>query len=426
MSSKTVAASRDKTAEAPESQVEATTGQTLRQGPRPLPLHLTIAALTWGSSLAALPSLKNGWTSWRPSARHEVDEVLKQIRAADPEALQQAVEGEILSRSLALLNGILAYRNHTYRRTLPPGQLVWREGTTELHDFGGQPKEPVVLLIPSLVNRSYILDLSRRRSLVRWLKAEGFHCLLVDWGQPGSDERDFGLTDYIAGRLDAILDLVLAKQGRPPVLIGYCMGGLLALALALRRQRDVSGLALLATPWDFHACRPRFSELGWRSVASIIDTYGELPADVIQALFLAGDPHLAIRKFIAFGRKETKGRAAEDFIALEDWLNDGVPLAAKVARECITDWYLQNQPVEGRWRIAGRVVDAGQMRLPSYAVIPAQDRIVPPASAAALARAIPGCQVTYPPLGHIGMVASRAAREQAWHPLAGWIRGVPR
>ncbi len=426
MPNKAAAASGENTAETPEDQVQAATQQTLRQGPRPLPLHLTIAALTWGSSLAALPALKNGSPHWRPSAKSQADKILSQIRAADPCVLRQAVEGEILSRSLALLNGILAYRNHPYKRALPPGQIVWRDGTTELHDFGGEAKTPPLLFIPSLVNRSYILDLSRRRSLVRWLKAEGFHCLLVDWGQPGPDERDFGLTDYVAGRLDAILDVVLSRHGRPPLLVGYCMGGLLALSVALRRQRDISGLALLATPWDFHACRPRFSELGWRSVASIIDAYGELPADVIQALFLAGDPHLAIRKFIAFGRNETTGRAAEDFIALEDWLNDGVPLAAKVARECIMDWYLQNQPANGRWRIAGRKVDASQVHLPSYAVIPAQDRIVPPASAAALARAIPGCQVTYPPLGHIGMVASRAAREQAWRPLAEWIKGVSR
>ena len=106
-----------------------------------------------------------------------------------------------------------------------------------------------VLFVPSLVNRAYVLDLTPERSLMRWLPGQGFRTLLLDWGWPGEAERHFTLTDYVAGRLERAL---MAAPG-PVVLAGYCMGGLLALAAALRRPDRVRALALLATPWDFHA-----------------------------------------------------------------------------------------------------------------------------------------------------------------------------
>src|SRR5690606_9100699 len=110
-----------------------------------------------------------------------------------------------------------------------------------------------VLVVPSLINRAYVLDLTAERSLLRWLARQGLRPLLLDWGRPGAEERAFTLTDYVTGRLSRALDATLAEAKAPPVVVGYCMGGLLALGLALARQRALTGLALLATPWDFHA-----------------------------------------------------------------------------------------------------------------------------------------------------------------------------
>ena len=86
--------------------------------------------------------------------------------------------------------------------------MAWRHGTTRLLDYGaaGAPVGALPLLvIPSLINRAYVLDLSERASLMRWLAApgegRGFRPFLVDWGAPGTGERRFDLTRYIAGRL---------------------------------------------------------------------------------------------------------------------------------------------------------------------------------------------------------------------------------
>jgi polyhydroxyalkanoate synthase len=312
--------------------------------------------------------------------------------------------------------------------------VLWREGTTRLLDYGAAPAHgaapaapahaPPVLVVPSLINRGYILDLSAERSFLRWLAGQGLRPFLVDWDRPGPEERDFTLTDYIAGRLEGALDAVLAETGQQPAVIGYCMGGLLALALALRRPDDVSGLALLATPWDFHADTSGQGALAAAALpglAPLMEAYGELPVDIIQGLFAGLDPQLVLRKFLAFARLDPDSPRAAAFVALEDWLNDGVALSAPVARECLGGWYGDNTPARGTWRVAGEVIDPRRLALPSLCLIPAQDRIVPPASAQALAGALAGTEILRPRLGHIGMMVSAGAEDQVWRPLADWL-----
>ncbi|MBM3573034.1 MAG: alpha/beta hydrolase, partial [Alphaproteobacteria bacterium] len=227
---------------------------TRRLGPRPLPLHLAVAASTWLSSSAALPVLKNGWPLWKPALRAAGAELQRSLQSVDNGAFQRAVARELTRRTDDFRAGVQAYRRHPYRRPAIDPPVVWRDGTTRLLDYGvGQAGAPI-LIVPSLINRFYILDLSERLSLARYLADRGLRPFVVDWDRPGPVERTFTLTDYIAGRLDQALDHVAALGARRrPLLLGYCMGGLLALALAERRRRDIAGLALLATPWDFHA-----------------------------------------------------------------------------------------------------------------------------------------------------------------------------
>ena len=316
------------------------------------------------------------------------------------------------------------YRDHPYRRDLVDPPVLWQDGSVRLLDYGPEGGSPV-LFVPSLINRAYILDLSRRRSLLRWMAREtGLRPLLLDWGTPGERERAYDLTAYITGPLEDALDTTCALAGRTAPLVGYCMGGLLTLALAARRPGDVSGLALLATPWHFHTERVVQAEALARAVeaaAPLFDAHGELPVDVIQSMFTALDPFLVTRKFVKFAGMDPSSQGAEDFVALEDWLNDGIPLSAPVARECLGGWYGRNTPFHGKWSVADRPVDPAAVQTPSLVLVPQQDRIVPPASADALADALPNAERANPPLGHIGMVAASRARNAVWEPLAAWL-----
>jgi polyhydroxyalkanoate synthase subunit PhaC len=282
-----------------------------------------------------------------------------------------------------------------------------------------------VLVIPSLINRYYVLDLLPEQSFLRYLAEAGLRPFVIDWGEPGAAEREFTLTDYIAGPLEHAAAKVSALTRSPVAILGYCMGGLLALALALRRPADTASLALLATPWDFHAEREAQARLLGELASSLPRFLGAsepLPVSVIQTLFLALDPFLAERKFIRFGTLDPDGAAARAFVALEDWINDGVPLARQVAVECAQSWYRDNAPAHGRWEIGGRPVRPADLDLPALVVLPRRDRIVPPRSAEPLASAIPGAEVLHPPFGHIGMMASSEAPETVWQPIAQWLR----
>ncbi len=424
-----------------------------RQGPRPLPLHLGLAAARgWAAMvplLAGTPGSPSGWPPWSggwprskagQAERARILAALPAVLAAGghrPEAFQAAVRQALARQDQRFLAAVVGYRGHPYRRRLADPPALWAEGTSRLLDYGAAhgDAEPVglaggaaVLFVPSLVNRATVLDLLPQASMLRFLAAQGLRPLLLDWGAPVGAERGFNLTDIVAGRLERALAAAVAASGGPVVLAGYCMGGLLALAAALRRPEQVRALALLATPWDFWAAegpaKPQALGGLLPGLEPLLAATGTLPVEAIQALFATLDPFAIAAKFRAFGRLDPQGEAAQRFVALEDWLNDGVPLAAPVAREVLGGWYGANTPAQGEWRVAGQPVDPTALRLPTLLVVPARDRIVPPASALALAGAIPGALVHQAAAGHIGMVAGGGAAAALWRPLLGWVAGL--
>jgi polyhydroxyalkanoate synthase subunit PhaC len=394
-----------------------------RLGPRPLPLHLASAATLWMSSRAALPLLRAGLLPWRPELLPAANALRQSLEPVAAEAFAAAVDLELRARGDEFLSGLDRYRHHPYRRALEDPPALWQEGSTRLLDYGGGGLP--VLVVPSLINRAYILDLTEGKSLLRFLVAEGLRPLLVDWGKPDAIERGFSLTDYIAGRLEAAAGAAAAAAGAPVGVLGYCMGGLLALALAERRPGLVAGLALLASPWDFHAERAGQARLLGEIATPLARSFaalGEVPVDVLQMLFAALDPLLALRKFSRFAGLAPGCPEERDFVAVEDWLNDGVPLALPVAQECLGGWYGANTPGRGRWRVAGRPVLPQRVERPSLVILPAQDRIVPPRTAVALAERLPAAERLTAPLGHIGMIMAREAPRVVWRPLAQWLQ----
>jgi polyhydroxyalkanoate synthase len=369
--------------------------------------------------------LKPGSTDWNPlknppeSLRPKADALAAALCDIDPTAFEAAVSLESRRRLEKFLTGVERYRSAPYQRDLLDPPVIWSEGSTRFLDYG-DVGAPCVLLTPSLINRGYILDLSAECSFARWLATEGFRPILVDWGPPGAEEADFGLTDYIT-RLERGFDELQRPSGIS--ILGYCMGGLLALALAVRRRAAVDRLALLATPWDFHEPDPAQAVRLTGFITGyepFLGAIGALPVDVIQMLFFMLDPFLGERKFSAFAT--TKPEAANRFIALEDWLNDGVALTANVARDCLLGWYGDNAPARGEWRVEGNAVTPQMFNNPTYIAAPSADRIVPPESALAIASGFSDATVVQPDLGHIGMMTGRTARADVWAPLARWLR----
>ncbi len=399
--------------------------QTPQPSPSPLTLHLALQTLTWLSSLAALSGLKNGSIPWKPHLEKAGGNLLKSLEHVDLTEFFTAVDNEARDRLGVFSRGANRYQEFPRGPRPPEPALFWRDGTTRVLDYGtGAEDAPPILVVPSLINRGYILDLTERKSLMRYLAQDGFRPFLVDWGAPGPEESNFDLTAYICWRLEPVADEIFDATGKLPALLGYCMGGLLTLALAQRRPDRVAALALLATPWDFHAGQDahiRLLQAMAPGIKAAIDLWGKLPVEILQAMFTSLDPYLTSNKFRRFAAMKAGSQQAGNFIALEDWLNDGVPLVGPVARECLFDWYMENAPARGHWCVDGEAIRPEGIRAPSLVVVPEKDHIVPPQSATPLASALPDATQRSITSGHIGMVTSNRARSSLYQPLSKWL-----
>lgn len=403
------------------------------QGPRPLALHMAVQTSTWLSSLAALTASNGGLPPLSPELAARARDLEKALQNVPPEAFYKAVTEEARQRLDQFTRGVRKYRTapRTARPDEPP--VLWCEGSTRLLDYGAvpeaaNPEGPVVLVIPSLVNRFWILDLDHDQSLLRSLAARGLRPLVIDWDAPEEAETAFTLTDYITGRLARALDVAVALNGGPVALAGYCMGGLLALALAQLRLTDVRALALMATPWDFHVAQGDLVRVLAGMMPRLEDTVakaGVLPVDMMQAMFAGLDPYMTPAKFRRFAAMAPDTLAAKRFVQLEDWLNDGVVLAGPVALECFRDWHLRNTPPRGEWVVGGEAIRPDRVTCPALVLVPEKDHLVPPGSCRALAAGLPDARVLPVNAGHIGLVTGSSAHEMLFTPLSDWLLSAP-
>ena len=284
-------------------------------------------------------------------------------------------------------------------------------------DYGGEG--PPVLFVPSLINKAYVLDLDRERSMLRWMAGQRVNPLLLDWGEPGDRERHYSMSSYVM-RLERALDAFC----EPVHLVGYCMGGNIALAAAQQRPDLVRSLAFMATPWDFHAVgkdRAIRSARIFRNWKAACTTTGTVPVDLLQVLFTMLDPIGSPRKFSRFNAM-TDEEEIRRFIAVEDWLNDGVPLPLHAAEECMIGWYERNSTANTLWQVKGEPIDPAKVDIPSLVIVPEHDRIVPPESSEALADVLPNRNKVKIPMGHVGMIVGSDARYYTWSRLVSWVR----
>ena len=320
-------------------------------------------------------------------------------------------------RRAAALAGLAAFQHAPRARRGRLAPARYRKGRARLRNYGapGGGGRPVIL-VPSLINPPFILDLAPDVSLMKWLGKQGFHPFLLDWGCPLPADRGLDVTAHVERRL---LPLI-AKFDQPPVLVGYCLGGTMALAAACAAR--VAGLALIATPWRFTgfggAAREAIADL-WRTAQPTCEALGLVPMEVLQAGFWRLDPAKTIAKYEAFGRLVPGGAAAASFVALEDWANAGAPLPYAAGRQLFEDFIAGDLTGTGGWHVARRAVTPAALDCPAIEFVSLNDRIVPAASAADLPdRHDLGA-------GHVGMIVGRGARSQLWEPLAHWLNHLP-
>jgi polyhydroxyalkanoate synthase len=317
----------------------------------------------------------------------------------------------------AILEGLRRYQAAPSQAPMPPFAEQARRGGVRLLDVGGPAQAPLLVVVPSLINAPVVLDLAPGRSFVRHLASEGFRTLLVDWGPMGRSERRLGLAGLVSQRLLPLLGLL----DRPLSLVGYCLGGTLALAAGQLLGERLAKLALIAAPWHFEGFPPaaRHHALeSWRAVKPIGQQLGALPVSLLNPLFWSLDEAAVMGKFEALARQPADDPELGWFAAVEDWANSGAPLTLPAARDLFIHGFGTDRIGRGLWRVGGVRIDPGALEAPIFDAGATRDRIVPREAR------IRGAGVTRIDVGsgHVGMVVGRSAAEGLWQPLSNWLR----
>jgi polyhydroxyalkanoate synthase len=308
-----------------------------------------------------------------------------------------------------------------------PRVTLLRDGSAALYRFGDPSAPPgrvPIVLVPSLINRWYVLDLRRGSSLVEALVAAGFDTYCLDWGVPSDEDRYLSWDEVLARLARAIRKVRRATGAGRVALLGYCMGGTLAAIHAAQHPDEIAALIDLAGPIDFaRAGRLRaMVDPRWFDADAIADA-GNVSAEQMQGGFAALRPTLELVKWV--GRldrpRDPADRAAA--AALEAWAADNIPFPGAAYRTYIRELYQDDALAGGRHIARGRAVTLAAIRCPTMAIVAERDAICPPESAIALTRLVGGddTQVLRVPGGHVGAVVGRAASAM-YASLIAWLR----
>jgi poly[(R)-3-hydroxyalkanoate] polymerase subunit PhaC len=309
-------------------------------------------------------------------------ELVREVAERDPELARDA------------LTGLRAYENAARIPRPAAKPEIARVNGSCIRDHGGEG--PPALLVPSLINPPRILDLDPEVSLAGAIAKMGRHALLLDWGE--AEDRS-GLT--VAGHIEQLLLPLLRSIDEPIALVGYCLGGTMAIATA--NVAECERVVTLAAPWNFARYPERSREAlrdMWHHSEPAAQSLNALPMEVLQAAFWSLDPERTVTKFAEFGRLDPDSAEARRFVQLEDWANEGEPLPYPAAKELIEGMFGQDLPGSGEWRVGGRVV-TDELRVPALHILAGNDRIAPPETAPA------GASVAIAS-GHVGMIVGSA------------------
>lgn len=341
----------------------------------------------------------------------------------DPLGFSREVAGAWTDVAADLL-GLPRKRTPALAQT-PRDELVL-EGGAKLYRFRGptQATGRPLLLVPSLINRWYVLDLRPGASLVEALVGAGFDVWCLDWGAPEAEDRYLDWEAVLA-RLGRAVRRVRREAAVDRLgVLGYCMGGTLATIYAAQHPGELAALVTLAAPIDFAlgGSLRAMVDPRWFDADAIADA-GNVAPQQMQAGFVALRPTLDLGKLVALPDLAMDSRGREAFLALDAWASDNIAFPGEAYRRYIQDLYQGNQLVAGSHRVGGLPVPLGAIRCPTLVITASRDAICPPPAARALLDHISADDKAAIEVsgGHVGAVVGSRATREMYPALNAWL-----
>ena len=316
------------------------------------------------------------------------------------------------------------------RPGVTPKDVVLNRGTLSLYHYRAQVSEVYrtpILFVMATTNRAYIFDLAKGQSFVEFLLQRGFDVYVIDWNPPREDERRLRLEDYVLDFIPSCIAEVQARSGEEQIsLVGYCMGGVLSLMYsALHADGPVRNLACFTTPFDWSkfGLFNRWADPRHFDVDGIVDTFGNMPADLIAASFDMLRPVTKAVGQVQLWDNMWNDEFVKSYRAFDRWGAETLPLAGEYFRQTTKELMFANKLYTGELEIDGRQVDVANIKVPFLHVAAEHDHIVRTEASRDLTPRIGSADKQEIVLkgGHVSLVAGPNAVRRLWPQLDSWL-----
>jgi len=323
-------------------------------------------------------------------------------------------------------NRVLEPLRDTINRT--PSDIIDMKGRFNLvhykSDLSPEHKTPL-LVVYSLINRHYILDLLPNVSVIRNLQRQGFDIYATEWKTPESFDKDLSLETYAEEYVENAVEKIQEITGSKKVsLFGYCWGGLFALIYASTHQENVKNLILHATPVDIDKDKTTIEN--WTShlnADNLAVVFGNIPGWLLNLAFIIRNPMEAMLKYPRYFSEPRSHDEIAQFFAIETWLYDSIPIIGEVYREIIDQVYRKNLLIKNKMKVGSDIINLSNITIPFLDIVGTNDDLVPPSASTTIIDAIGSTdkKLIEFPTGHVGLCISTAAHDKLWPEVGRWI-----
>jgi polyhydroxyalkanoate synthase len=340
----------------------------------------------------------------------------------------------LIERQVLRARNGLAYLAGTNKPLMAqtPKDVVWRRDKAELWRYRREDApvsvSPPILIVHSLVSKSYVLDLMPHNSMIRFLLGEGFDVFLLDWGVADAVEAQNTLEDYVDDYIPEAIEATLNEAGADELnLIGYCFGGVLTLLLmAGHPELPIRTLVTLATPADYDKMgfMSQMFAAGRLDPEDVIDETGLVSSSRMDEGFQSLKPTDQLVQQVNLFQNLWNDEFVEGFLAMNTWARDQVPFPGAAFRQTVQILIRENALIKGVIPFGRGEVRLKDITVPYLNVFAEQDTIVPSSSSEPITRLVGSEDASELRLqsGHVGFVAGRQAAKVARPQIADWIR----
>lgn len=266
-----------------------------------------------------------------------------------------------------------------------PGKVIYRNHLIELIQYEPMTSEVYaepILIVPAWIMKYYILDLSENNSMVKFLVEQGHTVFMISWRNPTSKDRDLTMDDYVKlGVMNAlnVVSHIIPEQKIHAV--GYCIGGTLlmiaAAAMAKKEDHRLKSITLFAAQIDFKDAGELLlfiDESQLTYLEDIMWEQGYLDGQQMAGAFSMLRSIDLIWSRVILDYLLGERRPINDLMA---WDYDTTRLPYKMHTEYLRKLFLNNELVEGHYKMDDMVLSLADINVPIFAVSTLRDHVAP-------------------------------------------------